>query len=72
MNRVDELCAELAEIVDAERERCESDECELVCCVVHDCVRTMRRVVTEWESNSAMNIEAHHLHLTDVFDRRSN
>jgi hypothetical protein len=48
VERIEEICGELMGIIDDSRAHCESDECELIHCVVHDCVQQMRRVVAQW------------------------
>lgn len=48
VKRIEEICEELMELIDSSRARCESDDCELVYCVVHDAVIKMRRAVAQW------------------------
>jgi len=49
VERIEEICKELLEIIDDSRAHCDNDECELIHCVVHDCVQKMRRVTTQWQ-----------------------
>jgi len=45
IRRIEEICEELMELIDDSRALGENDECELVCCVVHDSVQKMQRAV---------------------------
>jgi len=60
------------DIVDAEREGCDNDECELINCVVHDCVQKMKRVVAELEPKDQVEVEIHPLIVSDKINRRVN
>ena len=72
IDRVEAICVELIGIVDAAREDCDNDECELVNCVVHDCVQMMRRVCAEWEPGSSVDGEVSSPQVSDDVDRRVN
>jgi len=45
ITRIAEICDELLNIIDDGRAQCDSDGCELIHCVVYDCVQHMRRVI---------------------------
>ena len=47
IDRISEICAELLEIIDDSRTRCEDDECELINCVVHDSVKNIQRTLKQ-------------------------
>ena len=72
IDRVNAICAELMDIVDAEREGCDNDECELINCVVHDCVQKMKRVLAECEPKGQVEAEIHPLKLSNKINRRVN
>ena len=55
-DRIAAICAELLEIIDNSRANCENDECELVNCVVHDSVKSMRRVLFRLNTRRSMSI----------------
>jgi hypothetical protein len=48
IRRIEEICVELMENIDDSRALDENDECELICCVVHDSVQKMQRAVARW------------------------
>jgi len=48
VERIEEICRDLLEIIDDSRAHCDNDECELIHCVVHDCVQKMLRVTSQW------------------------
>ena len=48
VKRIEEICVELMELIDDSRALGENDECELICCVVHDSVQKMQRAVARW------------------------
>lgn len=53
--RIEEICKELMDIVDDSRTHCNNDECELIHCVVHDCVQKIRRVTSHWRPDTDLN-----------------
>ena len=58
IERIAEICTELLKIIDDSRANCESNECELVHCVVHDSVQNMRRVIDQWNPDSPVHINS--------------
>ena len=58
VKRIEEICAELLNIIDDSRAHCESDECELIHCIVHDSVQNMRRVLARWNPEVPINPNA--------------
>jgi hypothetical protein len=46
VRRIEEICEELMELIDDSRAHGDTDECELLCCVVHDSVQKMQRAMT--------------------------
>ena len=72
IDRVNAICAELMDIIDAAREGCDKDECELVNCVVHDCVQKMRRVLADWEPRDPVDVDPHSPGASEKLDRRVN
>lgn len=59
IRRIEEICEELLEIIDDSRALGENDECELICCVVHDSVQKMRRAVERLNPDEACNAGSH-------------
>lgn len=57
LDRINEICEELAELVEDSRTECDVPECELILCVVYDSVNNMRRVIKRWGPRS----RAHHV-----------
>ncbi len=45
VRRIEEICEELMELIDDSRAHGDDDECELLCCVVHDSAQKMQRAV---------------------------
>ena len=43
VKRMEEICEELMGLIDDSRAHGDNDECELLCCVVHDSVQKMQR-----------------------------
>jgi hypothetical protein len=58
IERIAEICTELLKIIDDSRANCESDECELIHCVVHDSVQNMRRVIGQWNPESPVHLDS--------------
>ncbi len=56
IRRIEEICAELMELIDDSRALGENDECELICCVVHDSVQKMQRAVARWSPEEPINL----------------
>ena len=50
--RIAEICIELMKMVDESRTSCDRDECELINCVVHDCVYQMLRALQQSSSGT--------------------
>lgn len=69
VKRIEEICAELSEIIDDSRGHCESDECELIHCVVHDCVQKMQRAVTRWHPEAPVDVGSSILETPQGSDR---
>ena len=57
IRRIEEICAELMELIDDSRALGENDECELICCVVHDSVQKMQRAVARWSPEESCDAE---------------
>ena len=51
VRRIEEICEELMELIDESRAHGDNDECELLCCVVHDSVQKMQRSVARLKAN---------------------
>ena len=66
------ICTELLKIIDDSRASCESDECELVRCVVHDSVQNMRRVIGQWKPDKPLHIDSEHARIVMVKGRSIN
>jgi hypothetical protein len=64
VERIEDICRELLEIIDDSRAHCDNDECELIHCVVHDCVQKMRRVTSRWQPKDQFEVNP------AVLDRR--
>ena len=70
--RIAEICAELLEIIDASRASSEDDANELVNCIVHDCVQTMRRALADNCPATPVEVELRSLRLDGDQRRRFN
>ena len=57
IRRIEEICEELMELIDDSRALGENDECELICCVVHDSVQKMQRAVARWSPEESCDAE---------------
>lgn len=55
IRRIEEICVELTELIDDSRDLGENDECELICCVVHDSVQKMQRALARWSPDESCN-----------------
>jgi len=53
VRRIEEICEELMELIDDSRAHGDSDECELLCCVVHDSVQKMQRSVARFTADES-------------------
>jgi len=51
--RLEEICEELMELVDNSRAHSDNDECELLCCIVHDSVQKMQRAMAQLRSDES-------------------
>ena len=60
VRRIEEICDELMEIIDDGRTHCDTDECELIHCVVHDSVQKMRRATSQWKPVGPSHTNPHH------------
>ena len=72
VTRIEEICAELLDIIDDTRAHCENDECELIHCVVHDSVQNMRRVLAKWNHEEPINPKADLIETGDEKSRSVN
>ncbi len=53
VRRIEEICEELMELIDESRAHDDNDECELLCCVVHDSVQKMRRTMARLKADES-------------------
>ncbi len=67
IRRIEEICEELMELIDDSRALGENDECELICCVVHDSVQKMQRAVARWRPEEPINLNTN---LSETGDER--
>jgi len=72
VKRIEEICAELLDIIDDTRAHCESDECELIHCVVYDSVQNMRRAVARWSHEEPTDLKANPVEAGDEKGRSVN
>ena len=56
VEKIGGICDQLLDIIDDSREACDNDECELILCVVHDCVQKMRRVMADWNPEGLIDV----------------
>ena len=72
VKRIEKICAELLNIIDDSRAHCESDECELIHCVVFDSVQNMRRALAQWSHEEPTNLKAKLIEASDDKGRSVN
>ena len=72
VERIEEICKELMDIIDESRAHCDNDECELIHCVVHDCVQKMRRATSQWRPGDPNETNPALLELRKRIDRAVN
>lgn len=60
VRRIEDICEELMELIDESRAHGEDDECELICCVVHDSVQKVRRALERWSPEATCNEASQH------------
>lgn len=72
IERIDAICRELMAVIDESRAHCDDDECELIHCVVQDCVEKMRRATTRWRPEHPIDTNPAILDLRKRTDRAVN
>jgi len=72
VERIEELCEALLEVIDDSRACNDDDECELLHCVVHDCVQKMRRVITQLQPEDPIETNPQLVETCERTDRAVN
>jgi len=72
VERIEELCQTLLEVIDDSRARSDDDECEVIHCVVHDCVQKIRRVITQSRHEDSIETNPQPVEACERTDRAVN